>query len=147
MRGERYQNGMAILAIVLLVFGAVPLTVNVPGLWFLWGPVLAAFVVLPAIFLREGDLATGLRAPAQAREALVADLREAGVAVTVERGALRARMNALFAVEFRTRTSGQGTVLSFQPRASPAGGAPFIAPVASLVGSAPAVVVGFSPLC
>src|SRR3989442_7182835 len=88
MRGERYQNGMAILAIVLLVFGAVPLTVNVPGLWFLWGPVLAAFVVLPAIFLREGDLATGLRAPAQAREALVADLREAGPAVPMVRGAV-----------------------------------------------------------
>src|SRR2546425_9795474 len=109
MRGERYQNGMAILAIVLLVFGAVPLTVNVPGLWFLWGPVLAAFVVLPAIFLREGDLATGLRAPAQAREALVADLREAGGAVTVGRGAGPARLNALSAVGFRTRTHDPGT--------------------------------------
>src|SRR2546425_11160323 len=95
MRGERYQNGMAILAIVLLVFGAVPLTVNVPGLWFLWGPVLAAFVVLPAIFLREGDLATGLRAPAQAREALVADLREAGVGGAVGRDAGGGRPNGL----------------------------------------------------
>src|SRR2546428_10522462 len=100
MRGERYQNGMAILAIVLLVFGAVPLTVNVPGLWFLWGPVLAAFVVLPAIFLREGDLATGLRAPAQAREALVADLREAGVARAVGPGAPRAPPDAVAAGGF-----------------------------------------------
>src|SRR2546428_3713152 len=107
MRGERYQNGMAILAIVLLVFGAVPLTVNVPGLWFLWGPVLAAFVVLPAIFLREGDLATGLRAPAQAREALVADLREAGVAVPMERGAVRPPLNAVAPPEICTRNNHQ----------------------------------------
>src|SRR2546428_6797770 len=109
MRGERYQNGMAILAIVLLVFGAVPLTVNVPGLWFLWGPVLAAFVVLPAIFLREGDLATGLRAPAQAREALVADLREARVAPPRDRGAPRARLNPLSALACRHRPSTQST--------------------------------------
>src|SRR3989442_6722099 len=108
MRGERYQNGMAILAIVLLVFGAVPLTVNVPGLWFLWGPVLAAFVVLPAIFLREGDLATGLRAPAQAREALVADLREAGVAGASERDPQGAPPNTLFAADIRTATLDPG---------------------------------------
>src|SRR5256712_12556680 len=113
MRGERYQNGMAILAIVLLVFGAVPLTVNVPGLWFLWGPVLAAFVVLPAIFLREGDLATGLRAPAQAREALVADLREAGGAATMERDAARAPPNAVSAPRIRTRNSDPSTRPSF----------------------------------
>jgi hypothetical protein len=143
MRGERYQNGMAILAIVLLVFGAVPLTVNVPGLWFLWGPTLASLVVLPAIFLRESDLATGLRAPSQARETLVAGLRAAGVAVTMERDAVRARMNALSAVDFRTRTTDQGTVLSFQPRASPAGWAVLIALVASIVGSAPAIVLSF----
>src|SRR3989441_8850734 len=105
MRGERYQNGMAILAIVLLVFGAVPLTVNVPGLWFLWGPVLAAFVVLPAIFLREGDLATGLRAPAQAREALVADLREAGVALSMEPDAVPAPKKAVSALALSTGTS------------------------------------------
>ncbi len=143
MRGERYQNGMAILLIVLLVFGAVPLTVNLPGLWFLWGPVLASIAALPAIFLRETDLVTGLRAPSQAREALAADLRRPGVTVTVEQDAVRARVDALSAVEFRVRTTDQGTVLSFQPRASPAGWALLIALVASLVGSVPAVVLSF----
>jgi len=63
MRGERYQNRMAILLVVLLVFVVVPLVVNLLPLWPLWAPVVASLIVLPGIFLRETDLVAGLRAP------------------------------------------------------------------------------------
>jgi len=61
MRGERYQNRMAILLVVLLVFVVVPLVVNLLPLWPLWAPVVASLIVLPGIFLRETDLVAGLR--------------------------------------------------------------------------------------
>jgi len=141
MRGERYQNRMAILLVVLLVFVVVPLVVNLLPLWPLWAPVVASLIVLPGIFLRETDLVAGLRAPAEARDALVADLRAAGVDVTGEGDGVRARMNAFLIVEFRTRTTDQGTVLSFQPRASLACRGLLVALVASLVGSLPAAVL------
>ncbi len=141
MRGERYQNSMAIFLIVLLGFVALPLTVNLPRLWFLWVPVVAALAILPAIFLREADLVTGLLAPSQASDALVASLRAAGVAVTAERGVVRARIGAVTAVKFLTRTTEQGTVVSYETRATPVGWALLIALVASVVGSVLAIVL------
>src|SRR3989441_6370607 len=142
MRGERYQNRIAIFLIVLLGFVALPLTVNLPRLWFLWVPVVAAIALLPAIFLRETDLVTGLLAPSQAIDAVAANLRAAGVAVTAEQGAIRARIGALTAVKFLTRTTEQGTVVSYETGATPAGWALLITLVASIVGSVPAAVLG-----
>src|SRR5256712_2501923 len=141
MRGERYQNRIAIFLIVLLGFVALPLTVNLLRLWFLWVPAVAAIALLPAIFLREADLVTGLLAPSQASDALAANLRASGVALTTDRGAVRARIGALTAVKFLTRTTEQGTVVSYETRATPAGWALLIALVASIVGSVPAPVL------
>src|SRR2546425_5204243 len=141
MRGERYQNRIAIFLIVLLGFVALPLTVNLLRLWFLWVPAVAAIALLPAIFLREADLVTGLLAPSQASDALAANLRASGVALTTDRGAVRARIGALTAVKFLTRTTEQGTVVSYETRATPAGWALLIALVASIVGSVPALVL------
>src|SRR3989442_6414281 len=142
MRGERYQNRIAIFLIVLLGFVALPLTVNLPSLWFLWVPVGAAIALLLAMYLREKDLVTGLLAPSQAIAALAGKARAAGVAVTAEQGAIRARIGALTAVKFLTRTTEQGTVVSYEPGATPAGWALLITLVASIVGSVPAAVLG-----
>src|SRR2546428_11765850 len=77
MRGERYQNGMAIL-LTVLVFAAIPLIVNLPTWWFLWVPVVAALAVLPAVFLREVDIGASPRSPGDVREALSSTLRTPG---------------------------------------------------------------------
>src|SRR2546428_14142447 len=79
MQGERYQNTIALL-LTVLVFASIPLIVNFLGGWFLWAPVFAALAVLPAAFLREAEIATGLEAPAQGRAALPANLRGQGLA-------------------------------------------------------------------
>src|SRR3989442_5775773 len=76
MQGERYQNTIALL-LTVLVFASIPLIVNFLGGWFLWAPVLAALAVLPAAFLREAGIGTGLQAPAHGRAAVPANsLRE-----------------------------------------------------------------------
>src|SRR5205807_2484447 len=120
MRGERYQNAIVLL-LAVLVFASIPLIVNLAGIWFLWAPLLAALAVLPSAFLRETDLAAGLQGPSQVRDALAADLRQGGIAVTPEADSLVARLGALSAVSFRTRITDQGTVLSGRLRATPIG--------------------------
>src|SRR5881396_3731225 len=120
MRGERYQNAIVLL-LAVLVFASIPLIVNLAGIWFLWAPLLAALAVLPSAFLRETDLAAGLQGPSQVRDALAADLRQGGIAVTPEADSLVGRLGALSAVSFRTRITDQGTVLSGRLRATPIG--------------------------
>src|SRR2546422_9164028 len=66
MQGERYQNTIALL-LTVLVFASIPLIVNFLGGWVLGAPGLAALAVLPAAFLREAELHTGLQAPAPGR--------------------------------------------------------------------------------
>src|SRR2546426_11243859 len=91
MQGERYQNTIALL-LTVLVFASIPLIVNFLGGGFLWAPVLAALAVLPAAFLREAGLDTGLEAPAQGRAALGANLRGGGLERGAEAGALWGRI-------------------------------------------------------
>src|SRR5206468_2699087 len=137
---ERYQNTIALLLIVL-VFASIPLIVNFLGAWFLWAPILAALAVLPAAFLREAELDTGLEAPARVRAALAGNLRSEGLEVTTEPDAVWVRIDALSAVRIRARTTERGTVLSSQARATRAGWLLLIALVASVVGSLPAVAL------
>jgi hypothetical protein len=140
MRGERYQNAI-VLILIVLVFASVPLILNFVGTWFLWAPLLVAFAVLPSVFLREVDLAAGLHGPAQVRDALAADLRNAGFAVTPGADSVEARMDALSAVSFRTRITDQGTVLSGRLRATPTGRILVVALVVSVIGSGPAALL------
>src|SRR5206468_722100 len=58
MRGERYQNLIATLLIVLAL-ASVSLVVNLSGLWWLWAPLLASLATLAAVFLREVDVPVG----------------------------------------------------------------------------------------
>ncbi|TLZ84581.1 MAG: hypothetical protein E6K03_01580 [Methanobacteriota archaeon] len=140
MQGERYQNTIALL-LTVLVFASIPLIVNFLGGWFLWAPVLAALAVLPAAFLREAELDTGLEAPAQVRAALAANLRGEGLEVGAEPDAIWVRIDALSAVRIRARTTDRGTVLSSQARATIAGWLLLLGLVASVVGSLPAVAL------
>src|SRR5881396_719210 len=140
MRGERYQNAIVLL-LAVLVFASIPLIVNLAGIWFLWAPLLAALAVLPSAFLRETDLAAGLQGPSHVRDALAADLRQAGVAVTPEADSVVGRLDALSAVSFRTRITDQGTVLSGRLRATPIGWFLVVALVVSVVGSGPAALL------
>jgi len=140
MRGERYQNAIVLL-LAVLVFASIPLIVNLAGIWFLWAPLLAALAVLPSAFLRETDLAAGLQGPSQVRDALAADLRQGGIAVTPEADSLVGRLGALSAVSFRTRITDQGTVLSGRLRATPIGWFLVVALVVSVVGSGPAALL------
>src|SRR5947208_4800222 len=143
MRGERYQNAIVLL-LAVLVFASVPLIVNLAGIWFLWAPLLAAVAVLPSAFLRETDLAAGLQGPSQVRDALAADLRQGGIAVTPEADSLVGRLGALSAVSFRTRITDQGTVLSGRLRATPIGWFLVVALVVSVVGSGPAALLSLA---
>src|SRR2546427_40522 len=140
MQGERYQNTIALL-LTVLVFASIPLIVNFLGGWVLWAPVLAALAVLPAAFLREAELDTGLEAPAQVRAALAANLRGEGLEVGAEPDAIWVRIDALSAVRIRARTTDRGTVLSSQARATIAGWLLLLGLVASVVGSLPAVAL------
>src|SRR5437899_9641855 len=140
MQGERYQNTIALL-LTVLVFASIPLIVNFLGGWFLWAPVLAALAVLPAAFLREAELDTGLEAPGQVRAALAANLRGEGLEVGAEPDAIWVRIDALSAVRIRARTTDRGTVLSSQARATIAGWLLLLGLVASVVGSLPAVAL------
>ncbi len=134
MRGERYQNAMAIL-LVVLVFASVPLVLSLPGWWFLWAPVLAALALLPATFLREADLGTVMRAPEAIRESLLSNARGAVGVVRAESSGVTMRLNALAAVRFRLRVSEAGTMLSSELRPTAAGWAVLALLVASVVGS------------
>src|SRR2546428_13867397 len=116
MQGERYQNTIALL-LTVLVFASIPLIVNFLGGWFLWAPVLAALAVLPAAFLREAELDTGLHAPAQVRAALAANLRREGLDEGAEPDPIWARIDGLSAVRIRARTIDLGTVLPSLVRA------------------------------
>src|SRR5205814_1277436 len=58
MRGERYQNLIATLLIVLAL-ASVSLVVNLSGLWWLWAPLLASLATLAAVFLRAVDVPVG----------------------------------------------------------------------------------------
>src|SRR2546425_3637196 len=140
MQGERYQNTIAPL-LTVLVFASIPLIVNFLGGWFLWAPVLAALAVLPAAFLREAELDTGLEAPAQVRAALAANLRGEGLEVGAEPDPIWVRIDALSAVRIRARTTDRGTVLSSQARATIAGWLLLLGLVASVVGRLPAVAL------
>jgi len=140
MRGERYQNAIALL-LAVLVFASIPLLVNLAGIWFLWVPLLAALAVLPSVFLRETDLAAGLQGASQVRDALAADLRQREVPVTLEADSVEARMDALSTVSFRTRITDQGTVLSGRVRATRIGWFLLSALLVSVVGSGPAAVL------
>jgi len=102
---------------------------------------LAALAVLPAAFLREAELDTGLEAPAQVRAALAANLRGEGLEVGAEPDAIWVRIDALSAVRIRARTTDRGTVLSSQARATIAGWLLLLGLVASVVGSLPAVAL------
>src|SRR2546427_395378 len=93
MQGERYQNTIALL-LTVLVFASIPLIVNFLGGGFLWAPVLGALAVLPAAFLREAELDTGLQAPAPVRAALAANLRGEGLEGGAEPDAHRVRIRA-----------------------------------------------------
>src|SRR2546426_10454748 len=140
MRGERYQNGMAIL-LTVLVFAAIPLVVNLPTWWFLWVPVVAALAVLPAVFLREVDIGTSPRSPGDVREALSLTLRTAGVSTTAVPDAVLAQVNALSTVRFRSRITEAGAVLSYQVRPTLAGWALLAFLVVSVIGSTPAIAL------
>ncbi|HWM53259.1 MAG TPA: hypothetical protein VNP71_08880 [Thermoplasmata archaeon] len=140
MRGERYQNGMAIL-LTVLVFAAIPLIVNLPTWWFLWVPVVAALAVLPAVFLREVDIGTSPRSPGDIREALSSTLRTAGVSTTAVPDAVLAQVNALSTVRFRSRITEAGAVLSYQVRPTLAGWALLAFLVVSVIGSTPAIAL------
>lgn len=138
MRGERYQNAIVLLLIVI-VFASVPLLLNLLGWWFLWVPVLAALVVLPVIFLREIDLRTYLRTPEEVQDSLVSNARGAGGTVRVESHGFTMRLTALAAIRFRLRVSEGGTVLSYALRPTPAGWALLAVLVASGFGSSLAI--------
>src|SRR5207247_8824287 len=103
MQGERYQNTIALLLIVL-VFASIPLIVNFLGAWFLWAPILAALAVLPAAFLREAELDTGHEAPARVRAAPAGNRRSEGLQVTTEPDAHWVRIDAMSAGRCSTRT-------------------------------------------
>jgi len=134
MRGERYQNAMAIL-LTALVLAAVPLILNLPGWWFLWAPIMAALAILPALFLREPDLGTGPWSPAGVRDALASTLEGAGVSVTAMPDAVVARIQSLSMVRFRWRVTDAGTVLSYEVRPTRVGWALLAALVVTAVGS------------
>src|SRR2546427_11692763 len=108
MQGERYQNTIALL-LTVLVFASIPLIVNFLGGGFLWAPVLAALAVLPAAFLREAELHTGLEAPPQGRAALAANLRGEGLEVGAEPDPILRSIDALSAVRNPARTPCPGT--------------------------------------
>src|SRR2546428_2662315 len=104
MQGERYQNSIVLL-LTVLVFASIPLIVNFLGGWFLWAPVLAPLAVLPAAFLREAELDTGLEAPAQGRAPLAANLRREGLEAGAETDALWVRIDALSPVRIPAPTT------------------------------------------
>ncbi len=79
MRGERYQNLIATLLIVLAL-ASVSLVVNLSGLWWLWAPPLASLATLAAVFLRELDVPVGGRSPAEVLQALAAVLGTSAMA-------------------------------------------------------------------
>ena len=79
MRGERYQNLIATLLIVLAL-ATLPLVVNLSGLWWLWAPLLASLATLAAVFLRELDVPVGGRSPAEVLQALAAVLGTSAMA-------------------------------------------------------------------
>src|SRR5437867_813256 len=58
MRGERYQNLIATLLIVLAL-ASVSLVVNLSGLWWLCAPLSASLATLAAVFLRQVDVPVG----------------------------------------------------------------------------------------
>src|SRR5213080_2025283 len=141
MRGERYQNLIATLLIVLAL-ATLPLVVNLSGLWWLWAPLLASLPTLAAVFLREVDVPVGGRSPAEVREALAAVLGASAMVRAPHEDSVTARLNALAAVRFRTRVTDQGTVLSYQVWMTRAGWALLAALVLSVVGSLVAMVTG-----
>ena len=141
MRGERYQNLIATLLIVLAL-ATLPLVVNLSGLWWLWAPLLASLPTLAAVFLREVDVPVGGRSPAEVREALAAVLGASAMVRAPHEDSVTARLNALAAVRFRTRVTDQGTVLSYQVSMTRAGWALLMALVLSVVGSLVAMVTG-----
>src|SRR5437016_2410562 len=141
MRGERYQNLIATLLIVLAL-ASVSLVVNLSGLWWLWAPLLASLATLAAVFLREVDLPVGGRSPAEVREALAAVLGTSAMVRAPREDLVTARLNALAAIRFRTRVTDQGTVLSYQVWMTRAGWALLAALVLSLVGSVVALAAG-----
>ncbi len=143
MRGERYQNAMAVL-LVVLVFAAVPLILDLSGWWFLWTPILAALAILPTVFLREPDLGTGPWSPLDVRDALASALEGAGVSVTAMPDAVAARIQPLSAVRFRWRVTDAGTVLSYDVRPTRAGWALLAALVATAVGSPLAIALALA---
>ena len=145
MRGERYQNLIATLLIVLAV-ATLPLVVNLSGLWWLWAPLLASLATLAAVFLREVDLPVGGRSPAEVREALAAVLGASAMVRAPHEDSVTARLNALAAVRFRTRVADQGTVLSYQVWMTRAGWALLAALVLSGVGSLVASMTGLALL-
>src|SRR5881396_3753034 len=79
MRGERYQNLIATLLIVLAL-ASVSLVVNLSGLWWLWAPLLASLATLAAVFLREVEVPVGGRSPAEVSQALAAVLGTSAMA-------------------------------------------------------------------
>src|SRR6266550_729479 len=141
MRGERYQNLIATLLIVLAL-ATLPLVVNLSGLWWLWAPLLASLATLAAVFLREVDVPVGGRSPAEVREALAAVLGASAMVRAPHEDSVTARLNALAAVRFRTRVTDQGTVLSYQVWMTRAGWALLVALVLSVVGSLVASMTG-----
>src|SRR5438445_13811473 len=100
MQGERYQNTIVLL-LTVLVFASIPLIVNFLGAWFLWAPILAALAVLPAAFLREAEVDTGLEAPARVRAALAANLHSEGLQLTPEPDRVWVRIDGLSAGRMR----------------------------------------------
>src|SRR5438046_10268653 len=141
MRGERYQNLIATLLIVLAL-ASVSLVVNLSGLWWLWAPLLASVATLAAVFLREVEVPVGGRSPAEVRQALAAVLGPSAMVRAPHEDSVTARLNALAAIRFRTRVTDQGTVLSYQVWMTRAGWALLMALVLSVVGSVLAMVTG-----
>jgi len=141
MRGERYQNLIATLLIVLAL-ASVSLVVNLSGLWWLWAPLLASLATLAAVFLREVDVPVGGRSPAEVRQALAAVLGTSAMARAPREDLVTARLNALAAIRFRTRVTDQGTVLSYQVWMTRAGWVLLAALVLSVVGSVVALAAG-----
>src|SRR5438093_11089173 len=100
MRGERYQNLIATLLIVLAL-ASVSLVVNLSGLWWLWAPLLASLATLAAVFLREVDVPVGGRSSAEVRQALAAVLGTSAMAWGPREDLVAARANAAAPVRFR----------------------------------------------
>ncbi len=139
MRGESFQNAMAVILAGLLVAG-VPLVLNALAWWPLFVPILAAVAVAAWVFLPDVDVATPRVLPQEALRSLAQRFEREGRRAVLVPAGLTVRIDALAAVRLRARITDRGTVVSYQTRASPLGGALAVVLIALAVTAIPAAV-------